>query len=95
MQIYSDHEVADLALEIEEKFDIDMNLEDMFSDELNSYFDYTIDKSDDKIIFFFEVDEGSCKLTVHNPYDDHERFTFNKTLEGILTENKFGYNTKE
>ncbi len=95
MQIYSDHEVADLALDIEEMLDIDMNLEDMFSDDLNNYFDYTIDKSGDKITFFFEVDEGSCKLTVHSPYDEYETFTFNKTLESILTENKFGFNAKE
>jgi hypothetical protein len=84
MQIYSDHEVADLALDIEEILDIDMNLEDMFSDDLNNYFDYTIDKSGDKITFFFEVDEGSCKLTVHNPFDDYERFSFNKILENLI-----------
>ena len=60
MSIYSDIEVADFALTVEHILGIDMDLEEMFSDDLNQYFDYKIDE--DNIIFYFETNEGSCQL---------------------------------
>ena len=87
--IYSDHEAADLAIDLETRFNIDMNLEDMFSDDLNNYFNYSLNKVDNTISFCFEMDSGSCILTVHEPFSNNERCSFNKTLEDILDSEEF------
>ena len=87
MTIYSDYEAADLALDLEERFDIDMNLEDMFSDDLNNYFNYEFNEVNNTVTFFFELDEGSCKLIVHKPFAIDESYTFNKTLRIKVLEN--------
>ena len=80
MKINSDYEVADLALEIEERFNIDMSLEDMFSDDLNCYFNYERDEKKNTVTFFFEGYLGSCILTVNKPFTVNESYTINKIL---------------
>ena len=80
MSIYSDIEVADCALAVESILGIDMGLEEMFSDDLNQYFDYQI--KDGSIVFYFEVNEGSCELVWD--YDEFEVSSWNKTLEAHI-----------
>ena len=80
MSIYSDIEVADCALAVESILWIDMGLEEMFSDDLNQYFDYQI--KDGSIVFYFEVNEGSCELVWD--YDEFEVSSWNKTLEAHI-----------
>ena len=80
MCIHSDIEVADCALAVESILGIDMGLEEMFSDDLNQYFDYQI--KDGSIVFYFEVNEGSCELVWD--YDEFEVSSWNKTLEAHI-----------
>ena len=84
MNIISDHEAAVIALELEEKYDIDMNLKDMFSDELNTYFNYEYNNVEDYITFYFEQEQGHCVIKVSNPLSRKEKYEFNKTLFDIL-----------
>ena len=77
MSIHSDIEVADCALTVEGMLGIDMGLEEMFSDDLNQYFNYKVKKR--KIIFYFEVNEGSCELIWD--CDKFEIESWNKTFE--------------
>ena len=80
MSIHSDIEVADCALAVESILGIDMGLEEMFSDDLNQYFDYQI--KDGSIVFYFEVNEGSCELVWN--YDEFEVSSWNRTLEAHI-----------
>ena len=80
MSIHSDIEVADCALAVESILGIDMGLEEMFSDDLNQYFDYQI--KDGSIVFYFEVNEGSCELVWD--YDEFEVSSWNRTLEAHI-----------
>ena len=80
MNIHSDIEVADCALHVESILGIDMGLEEMFSDDLNQYFDYQI--KDGSIVFYFEVNEGSCVLEWD--YDEFEVCSWNKTFEAHI-----------
>lgn len=85
MFLYSDYQVADIALDLEKRLDIDMNLEDMFSDELSAYFDYSFNEENNTIAFYFEADEGSCEIVVHMPFDkDHTFYKYNETLSSIF-----------
>ena len=84
MNIISDYEAADIALALEQKYDIDMNLKDMFSDELNAYFDYEYNELEDYISFYFEQEQGHCIIKVKNPLSRNEKYEFNKTLFNIL-----------
>jgi len=79
MNIHSDIEVADCALDVESILGIDMGLEEMFSDDLNQYFDYQIKESEGSIVFYFEVNEGSCELVWD--YDAYEVRSWNNTFE--------------
>lgn len=83
MSINSDIEVADCALIIEGMLGIDMSLEEMFSDDLNQYFDYKIKEED--ITFYFEVSEGSCELVWDNKNFGVKSWndTFEKHLNNI------------
>ena len=80
MSINSDLKVADCALTIEKIFGIDMSLEEMFSDDLNNYFNYEINENN--VTFYFETDEGSCKLICD--CETHQIHSFNKTFELYL-----------
>ena len=80
MSIHSDIEVADCALAVESILGIDMGLEEMFSDDLNQYFDYQIKEG--SIVFYFEVNEGSCELVWD--YDEFEVSSWNRTLEAHI-----------
>lgn len=80
MSIHSDIEVADCALAVESILGIDMGLEEMFSDDLNQYFDYQIKEG--SIVFYFEVNEGSCELVWD--CDEFEVSSWNKTLEAHI-----------
>lgn len=72
----SDIFAADLALKIESQFNIDMCLEDIFSDELNSYFNYAYNKPYDFFTFYFETESGSCNVNVYYPFTDNVYYTF-------------------
>jgi hypothetical protein len=85
MLLNSDYQAADIALDLEKRLDIDMNLEDMFSDELSAYFDYDFSKENNTIAFYFEADEGSCEIIVHMPFDkEHTFYQYNEVLSNIF-----------
>lgn len=81
----SDKSVKEYAVSLQNRFKINMNLKDMFSDDLNNYFNYNYDRSNDIISFYFELDSGPCVLSVENPYTDNEFFTYNKNLSQYIS----------
>ena len=91
----SDYDAADLAIDLEQKYNIDMNLKDMFSDDLNTYFDYEYNKSEDFISFYFEQEQGSCILKVKEPFSENESYEFNSILFNILRKKKYQRHNNE
>ena len=91
----SDHEVADYAIEIEDQLEIDMNLSDMFSNDLSNYFSFTYNSSKhskskkDCITFYFETNEGSCELVIVDPNTENEEFYYNEALDSHIEKNWF------
>lgn len=81
----SDRSVKEYAIKLQKRFKINMNLKDMFSNNLNSYFNYKYDKSNDIISFYFELDSGPCILSVENPYTDNEFFTYSENLNQYIS----------
>ena len=74
-----DQEFFNIAEQIEKDLDVDMNLRDIFSNDLNSYFNFqTKDLQwpfnlDSNIVEFnFELDEGSARIVLENPRDYYD-----------------------
>jgi hypothetical protein len=89
----SDHEIADYAIEIEDMIEIDMNLSDMFSNDLSNYFNFVYNSRavgvvECSLVFNFEVEEGSCELKILNPKSEIEEFYYNEVLVRHI-DNKF------
>jgi len=83
-----DQEYFRIAAEIEKDLNIDMNLRDVFSNDLDSYFSFKFlekeEESDFSIVEFnFEIEEGSAKIVLENPRDYYD-IKFNNLLDKDL-----------
>lgn len=83
-----DQEYFRIAAEIEKDLNIDMNLRDVFSNDLNSYFSFNfLEKEEDSdfaiVEFNFEIEEGSAKIVLENPRDYYD-IKFNNLLDEDL-----------
>lgn len=58
-----------IAEQIERDLQLDMNLRDVFSNNLNNYFNFNLKESEiypDVVEFNFEIEEGSAKVILEN-----------------------------
>ena len=83
-----DQEYFRIAAEIEKDLNIDMNLRDVFSNDLNNYFSFNfLEKEEDSdfaiVEFNFEIEEGSAKIVLENPRDYCD-IKFNNLLDEDL-----------
>jgi hypothetical protein len=64
-----DQKIFAIAEQIEKDLQLDMNLRDIFSNNLNSYFNFSlkeIKSNPDVVEFNFEIEEGSAKVILEN-----------------------------
>ena len=54
---------------VEEEYEIDIYKDIIFSDELNAYFNYSINDALNEITFCVEVDEGGAEFVVTDYFD--------------------------
>lgn len=57
-------DLKDLAAKIENALNIDMYLNDIFSEDLNLYFNYDYSAEDDFLQLNFEIEEGPASLKI-------------------------------
>ena len=70
-----DQEFFNIAEQIEKDLHVDMNLRDIFSNDLNNYFNFKLKDNDldySAVEFNFELDEGSAKIVLENPRDYYD-----------------------
>ena len=80
-----DQQFFAIAEQIEKDLQLDMNLRDIFSNNLNNYFSFSLEdyQNSDIIEFNFEIEEGSAKIILENAsdfYDIKVNDTFNEDL---------------
>lgn len=78
MSKFNKEDLFEAASIIEEEYEIDIYKDIIFSDELNAYFNYSVDPINDKITFSIEVDEGGAEFYI-NDYFNECLITFNDT----------------
>ena len=77
--------VREFANSLQIKFELDMGIDKMLSDNLNNYFRYCYDNDNDVIKFFFELESGPCILKVHYPHTDNVFYKFNDNLRDYFS----------
>lgn len=87
----SDFFAADLALKIEEQFNVDMHLEEMFSDDLNKYYNYDYNNASDFFIFYFETEIGSCNIKAYYPFTDNIYYVFSRDIKSLVKKPSLNY----
>ena len=65
----NNEDVLQAAEIIEEEYEIDIYKDIIFSDELNAYFNYSINDALNEITFCVEVDEGGAEFVITDYFD--------------------------
>ena len=58
------NEAYEVAFQFASQYNIDMHLDIVFSDELNTYFNWDYTEEDDTLRIMFQVDEGSALFEI-------------------------------
>ena len=80
-------DLFDAASMVEEHYQINIQKDIIFSNELNLYFNYSLNKDEKIITFTTEVDEGCAKFFVKDFYDENNQFEIscNQTAQRYLS----------
>ena len=73
---------------VEQEIGIDLHLDIIFSDELNSYFNYQYDYSEDTITLNFEVNEGTASIDIINAQSENYSYRMNNVLTKYIEDYK-------
>ena len=86
MKKFSFDDIFDAAEMVEEHYQINIQKDIIFSNELNLYFNYNLNKDKEIITFTTEVDEGAAKFFVKDFYDENNQFEIscNQTAKSYL-----------
>ena len=76
----------EIAMGAETEIGIDMHLDVVFSDELNQYFHYKYDYSEDIITLTFEVNGGSASLDIIDAQSPNYSYRMNNVLSKYIEE---------
>tara|TARA_B100001094_G_C17759868_1_gene589907 strand:- start:32 stop:307 length:276 start_codon:yes stop_codon:yes gene_type:complete len=72
------YEIAD---DVEQEIGVNMHLDIIFSDDLNHYFNYRYDYTEDVITLNFEVDKGTASIDIVNAKSANYSYRMNEILE--------------
>ena len=75
MTSLSTDDLIDAAAMVEENYQIDMNKDIIFREDLNAYFNYSFDEDKELITFAIEVDEGGAEFFINDFFDEYDRFS--------------------
>ena len=81
----------EIAKGAEQEFGIDMHLNVIFSEELNTYFNYKYDYENDVITLNFEVDDGTASLDIVDAQSPDYSYRMNNVLSRYIEESGVHY----
>jgi len=81
----------EIAKGVEQEFGIDMHLNVIFSEELNTYFNYKYDYENDVITLNFEVDDGTASLDIVDAQSPDYSYRMNNVLSRYIEESGVHY----
>lgn len=74
------NEAYEVAFQFSLQYKIDMHLDIVFSDELNTYFNWSYTEEDDTLCIEFQVDEGSALFEIKHVQTPEYFITMNDVL---------------
>lgn len=81
-------QIYNFAEEVQEDLGVDLFLKDIFSEDLNHYFNYEYLPNKNTVILNFEVDEGTATIEIININDIDYEYTANKNFEEYFKREK-------
>ena len=81
-------DIYNFAEEVQEDLGVNLFLNDIFSDDLNHYFNYKHIPNKDIVILNFEVDEGTATIEIVNIDDIDYEYTSNENFDKYFERQK-------